>query len=426
MQNRKSAQLFKNAKKVIPGGVNSPVRAFQSVGAKPIFIEKAKGPFLYDEDGNRYIDYCLSWGPMILGHANKTVLSEVKQAMAKGTSYGIPTCQETQLAEMVVEAFPAIDKVRLVSSGTEAVMTAIRLARGVTERDMVIKFIGCYHGHVDHMLVSAGSGLMTLGAPSSPGVPRDFAKNTLLAPYNNVEAVEKLFAKYADRIAAVIIEPVAGNMGTVPPKPGFLKKLRSLCTKNKSLLIFDEVISGFRLGFGGVQTLMNIKPDLTTLGKIIGGGFPIGAVGGKASIMKKLSPEGTVYQAGTLSGNPVCVAAGLATLSQLKKQNPYPKLESMTECLCGGITQTLSAKGIEHQINRIGSMFTLFFNDIEITDYDSAAKSDTDRYGQYFRHMLECGVYLPPSQFEANFLSTAHTERHLEKTLAAAKKFRVR
>jgi len=424
MQNKKSAKLFQQAKKVIPGGVNSPVRAFKSVGAKPIFIDKAKGAYLYDEDGNRYIDYCLSWGPMILGHAHKDVLADVRKAMAKGTSYGVPTQLETQLANMVVAAFPSIDKVRLVSSGTEAVMTAIRLARGATGRDMIIKFVGCYHGHVDHMLVSAGSGLMTLGAPSSPGVPADFAKNTLLAPYNDPASVEKLFAKYADRIAAVIVEPVAGNMGTVLPKPSFLKKLRSICTKNKALLIFDEVISGFRLAYGGAQTVFNIRPDLTTLGKIIGGGFPIGAVGGKASLMNKLSPEGTIYQAGTLSGNPVCVAAGIATLHMLKTQKPYKKLASMTECLCGGIADKLCAKGIPHQINRIGSMFTLFFNDNEITDYITAARSNTKRYGQYFRQMLESSIYLPPSQFEANFLSTTHTERHLEQTLKAIDKLK--
>ncbi|MHC5158007.1 MAG: glutamate-1-semialdehyde 2,1-aminomutase [Planctomycetota bacterium] len=424
MKNQKNKHLFKKAQKVIPGGVNSPVRAFKSVGAAPIFIDNAKGAILTDADGNRYIDYCLSWGPMILGHANKDVLANVKKAMARGTSYGIPTELETQLAETIVAAFGSIDKVRLVSSGTEAVMTAIRLARGATGRDKVVKFVGCYHGHVDHMLVSAGSGLMTLGTPSSPGVPKDFAKNTLLAPYNNVESVEKLFTKYADQIAAIIVEPVAGNMGTVLPKAAFLKKLRSLCTKKKSLLIFDEVISGFRLAYGGAQTVFGIKPDLTTLGKIIGGGFPIGAVGGKASIMNKLSPEGTIYQAGTLSGNPVCVAAGIATLQMLKKLNPYKKLASMTECLCGGIANTLNAKGIPHRINQIGSMFTLFFNDGEVTDYDTAAKSDTKRYANYFRQMLKNGIYLPPSQFEANFLSTAHTGKHLEKTLNAVAKLK--
>ncbi len=419
MRNKNNARLFKQAQKVIPGGVNSPVRAFKSVGGSPILIQKAKGAHLWDEDGNRYIDYCLSWGPMILGHARKEILAAAKKAMANGTSYGIPTELETQLAEMIVGAFDSIDKVRLVSSGTEAVMTAIRLARGATGRDMVVKFIGCYHGHVDHMLVSAGSGLMTFGCPSSPGVPKDFAKNTLLAPYNNVQAVEKLFAKYAGRIAAVIVEPVAGNMGTVLPHPTFLKSLRAVCTKNNAVLIFDEVMSGFRLTYGGAQMLYKIKPDLTTLGKIIGGGFPIGAVGGKAEIMNKLSPQGSIYQAGTLSGNPVCVAAGIAALRLLKTQNPYQKLDSMTECLCGGVSQILNTKGIPHQINRIGSMFTLFFNDIDVTDYDTAAQSDTKRYAKYFRRMLESGIYLPPSQFEANFISTAHTSTCIEQTLSA-------
>ncbi|MBL7215606.1 MAG: glutamate-1-semialdehyde 2,1-aminomutase [Phycisphaerae bacterium] len=419
MQNRKSAQLFKKAQKVIPGGVNSPVRAFKSVGAAPIFIQKAKGPWLYDEDANRYIDYCGSWGPMILGHAHKDVLAAVKKTMANGTSYGIPTRLETQLAEMIVAAFPSIDKVRLVSSGTEAVMTAIRLARGATARDKVVKFVGCYHGHVDSLLVSAGSGLMTLGTPSSRGIPKDFVKNTLPAPYNNADAVEKLFAKYPGQIAAVIVEPVAGNMGVVPPKPGFLKKLRTLCTKNRALLIFDEVISGFRLTYGGAQTIYKTKADLTTLGKIIGGGFPIGAVGGKASIMNKLAPEGAVYQAGTLSGNPVCVAAGIETLRQLKTQNPYKKLAVLTEYLCDGMTEQLDRKGIGHKINRIGSMFTLFFNDTEVTDYTTAAKSDTKQYAKYFRHMLNSGVYLPPSQFEANFISTTHKKTHIDQTLQA-------
>lgn len=424
MQNRKSIQSFKKAQKVIPGGVNSPVRAFKSVGASPIFIDRAKGAFLYDEDGNRYIDYCLSWGPMILGHANRDVLAEVRKTMAKGTSYGVPTSLETRLAEMIVAAFDSIDKVRLVSSGTEAVMTAIRLARGATGRDMIIKFIGCYHGHVDHMLVSAGSGLMTLGAPSSPGVPKDFAKNTLLAPYNDSQAVESLFKKYQNRIAAVIVEPVAGNMGTVLPIPNFLKQLRSLCTKNQSLLIFDEVISGFRLAYGGAQTLYKIKPDLTTLGKIIGGGFPIGAVGGKAAIMNKLSPEGSIYQAGTLSGNPVCVAAGIATLTQLKTLNPYRNLESLTTYLCENIGRILNTKGIPHRINQIGSMFTLFFNENDVIDYRSAVKSDTRRYADYFRQMLNQGIYLPPSQFEANFISTSHTPKHIDQTLSIISKLK--
>lgn len=422
MRNAKSARLFKNAEKVIPGGVNSPVRAFKSVEAKPIFIEKAKGPYLYDADGNKFVDYCLSWGPMILGHANKEILDAVRKTMVKGTSYGIPTELETQLAQMIVNAFGSIEKTRLVSSGTEAVMTAIRLARGYTGRDKVIKFAGCYHGHVDHMLVSAGSGLATFGNPSSPGVPKDFARNTIVLPYNDLDAVKQAFAKNAGKIAAIIVEPVAGNMGTIVPLLKFLKGLRSQCTKNKSLLIFDEVISGFRLTYGGYQDIIGIKPDLTTLGKIIGGGFPIGAIGGKKKIMDSLSPTGAVYQAGTLSGNPVCVAAGIATLKALKSGKPYAKLARSTEKLCTDIEEILDCKGIPHTINRIGSMFTLFFNEGPVCDYDSSAKSDAKRYGSYFRQMLEAGIYLPPSQFEANFISTTHTQKDFDKTLRAVKK----
>ncbi|MBW8036179.1 MAG: glutamate-1-semialdehyde-2,1-aminomutase [Planctomycetes bacterium] len=425
MRNVKSAKLFNKALQVIPGGVNSPVRAFKSVDAKPIFIEKAKGPHLYDADGNKYIDYCLSWGPMILGHANKDILSDVRKAMAKGTSYGIPTEAETILAEMITKAIASIDKIRLVSSGTEAVMTALRLARGFTGKDKIVKFIGGYHGHVDHMLVSAGSGLATLGAPSSPGVPKDFAKNTIVLPYNDLDAVKKVFAKEGNKIAAIIVEPVAGNMGTIIPPKSFLKGLRSVCTKNKSLLIFDEVISGFRLTYGGYQDIIAVKPDLTTLGKIIGGGFPIGAVGGKKKIMDCLSPLGTVYQAGTLSGNPVCVAAGIATLKMLKSKKPYAKLNRTTEKLCKGITEILAEKSIPHTINQIGSMFTLFFNEGPVKDFDSAAKSDTKRYGSYFRQMLEAGIYIPPSQFEANFVSTTHTQKDFDKTIKAIKKIKV-
>ncbi len=425
MKNTKNKRLFANAKKVIPGGVNSPVRAFNAVDASPIFIEKAKGQYLYDADGNKYIDYCLSWGPMILGHANKDVLASVKKTMANGTSYGIPTELETKLAEKVVAAFDSIDKVRLVSSGTEAVMTAIRLARGTTGRDKIVKFVGCYHGHVDHMLVSAGSGLMTLGSPSSPGVPKDFTKHTILVPYNDLDALKKAFAKYSDSIAAVIVEPVAGNMGTIVPPKSFLKGISTLCKKNKSLLIFDEVICGFRLAYGGAQTIFGIKPDITTLGKIIGGGFPIGAIGGKAKIMNNLSPNGAVYQAGTLSGNPVCVSAGLETLKILKTNNPYPKLEKMTAAFCTAISETLTSKSVPHTINRIGSMFTLFFTDEPVTDFASAMKCDTAKYASYFRQMLNAGIYLPPSQFEANFISTAHKKTDLNKTIAALKKVKL-
>ena len=419
---RKNSKSFQKAKKVIPGGVNSPVRAFKAVGAKPIFIEKAIAQYLYDIEGNKYIDYCLSWGPMILGHANKKVLSEVRKVMAKGTSFGIPTELETKLANMIVTAIDSVEKIRLVSSGTEAVMTAIRLARGCTKRDKIIKFIGCYHGHVDHLLVQAGSGAMTLGTPSSLGVPKDFAKHTILLPYNKPQLLEKTFKKYADKIAAVIVEPIAGNMGVILPKPDFLKTIRRLCTKNKSILIFDEVITGFRIRYGSVQELFGIKADLTCLGKIIGGGFPIGACGGRASLMDNLAPDGPVYQAGTLSGNPVCVAAGIATLKLLKSQNPYHRLNHLTQELCQRMSAALEKAKVEHTINQIGSMFTLFFNPNHVSDYNSAIKSDTARYANYFTKMLSAGIYLPPSQFEACFLSTEHTEKDLDKTIAAIRK----
>lgn len=423
MKTQKNTKNFQNAKKVIPGGVNSPVRAFKAVGAKPIFIEKAKGQYLYDADANKYIDYCLSWGPMILGHANRGVLAEVKKVMDKGTSFGIPTKLETELAKMIVDAIETVEKVRLVSSGTEAVMTAVRLARGCTGRDKIIKFIGCYHGHVDHLLVQAGSGAMTFGTPSSPGVPKDFVKHTILLPYNDTGAIKKAFEKYSDKIAAVIVEPIAGNMGVVLPKEGFLKTIRQHCTKNRSLLIFDEVITGFRVKYGSVQDIFGVKADLTCLGKIIGGGFPIGACGGKAKFMNKLSPQGQIYQAGTLSGNPVCVAAGIATLKLLKKQNPYPGLAKKTEKLCSRIHQVLQEKKIDHTINQIGSMFTLFFGPQPVTDYTSAVKSDTKKYAKFFNAMLKAGIYLPPSQFEACFISAEHQQKDFDKTVAAVRKF---
>jgi glutamate-1-semialdehyde 2,1-aminomutase len=359
---------------------------------------------------------------MILGHAHPEILRQVKKTIAKGTSFGIPTELETQLAKMIVEAIDSVEKVRLVSSGTEAVMTAIRLARGYTGRDKVVKFIGCYHGHVDHMLVQAGSGAMTFGTPSSPGVPKDFTKHTILFPYNNPDMLEKAFKEYAGKIAAVIVEPVAGNMGVVPPKPGFLKTIRKMCTRQGSILIFDEVITGFRLKYGSVQDVFGVKADLTCLGKIIGGGFPIGACAGKAEIMNCLAPQGKIYQAGTLSGNPVCVAAGIATLKLLKSQKPYARLNRLTQRLCTQISRTLEKAGIEHTINQAGSMFTLFFDPGPVTDYTSAAKSDTAGYAKYFAAMLKAGVYLPPSQFEACFLSTGHTEKHIADTIAAVRK----
>lgn len=420
----KSSRLFTKAKKVIPGGVNSPVRAFNAVGGNPLFMERAKGQFLYDADGQRYIDYCLSWGPMILGHAHKEVLARVKETMAKGTSFGCSTELEIELAQRITKAIKSVEKVRLVSSGTEAVMTAVRLARGVTGRDKIIKFIGCYHGHVDHLLVQAGSGALTLGAPSSPGIPRDFAKHTVLLPYNDNEAVKKAFTKYGGKIAAVIVEPVAGNMGVVVPDPSFLKCLRTQCNKSKSLLIFDEVISGFRLGYGAIQKQVGVEADLTTLGKIIGGGFPIGACGGKAKFMDHLAPQGQVYQAGTLSGNPVCVSAGIATLDLLKSINPYPCLAEMTEQFCLQIEERLTRNGIQHSINRIGSMFTVFFGTDRVTDLPSALSADTRQHARYFNHLLKAGVYLPPSQFEACFLSVCHKQSDLNKTLRAIGTFR--
>jgi glutamate-1-semialdehyde 2,1-aminomutase len=419
---QRSKKLFQDATKVIPGGVNSPVRAFKAVGSKPIFIDKAKGPYLYDADGNRYMDYCLSWGPMILGHANAKVLDQVKKVMVKGTSFGIPTELETRLARMIVRAIDSIEKVRLVSSGTEAVMTAIRLARGCTGRDKIIKFIGCYHGHVDHMLVQAGSGAMTLGSPSSPGVPKDFTKHTVLLPYNNTEMLEKAFSKYQDQIAAVIVEPIAGNMGVVLPKDGFLKTIRRLCTKNSSILIFDEVITGFRIKYGSVQDLFGVKADLTCLGKIIGGGFPIGACGGKARLMDKLAPTGQVYQAGTLSGNPVCVAAGIATLKLLRSRKIYSTLERTTKRLCDGIQKALFERDIKHAINRIGSMFTVFFNPGPVTDYILAVKSNTEMYAKFHNAMLSEGIYLPPSQFEACFVSTEHKQKDIDRTIIGVRK----
>ncbi len=422
MSNGKNKKLFQDARKVIPGGVNSPVRAFKAVGAGPIFVEKAKGPYLYDANGKRYIDYCLSWGPMILGHANKYVLDQVKKVMVRGTSFGIPTELETQLANMITAAIDSVEKVRLVSSGTEAVMTAIRLARGCTGRDKIIKFIGCYHGHVDHMLVKAGSGATTFGTPSSPGIPKDFTKHTILLPYNNTQRLEKAFMKHAGKIAAVIVEPVAGNMGVVLPNKDFLKTIRKLCTKNRSLLIFDEVITGFRLRYGSAQKLFGVKADLTCLGKIIGGGFPIGACGGKAKLMDNLAPTGSVYQAGTLSGNPVCVAAGIATLKRLKSQDPYQRLDRLTQQLCSQISRALQKTGVDHTINQIGSMFTLFFNPRRITDYDSAIKSDTTMYAKYFTHMLKAGIYLPPSQFETCFISTEHKRKDFSKTITVVRK----
>jgi glutamate-1-semialdehyde 2,1-aminomutase len=420
MKTTRSAKLFAEAQQLIPGGVNSPVRAFRSVGGQPRFIKKAKGSRLYDVDGNTYIDYVLSWGPMILGHAAPPVISAIKKAAGQGTSYGAPTELEVALAKAIRDAFPSMEKIRLVSSGTEAVMSAIRVARGFTKRDTILKFEGCYHGHSDYLLAKAGSGLATLGIPDSPGVPADFAKHTLTAPYNDITAVRQLVKEHRNRLACIILEPIAGNMGVVPPAPGFLAELRHLTAEHDILLIFDEVISGFRVSYGGAQGLYDITPDLTVLGKIIGGGLPVGAYGGRREIMDLIAPSGPVYQAGTLSGNPLAVSAGLATLKELKVRGVYKQLEQQSAALAQGIGEAAKKAGIPLTQTRIGSMLTAFFTPGPVLDWNTAKQSDTKRYGQFFHHMLEQGVYLAPSQFEAAFVSTAHTSRDIDQTVKAA------
>ena len=422
MKKRLSKEIMERAMEVIPGGVNSPVRAFGAVGGTPPFIKRAKGSKVYDVDGNAYIDYVGSWGPMILGHAHPTVSSALKRAINRGTSYGAPTASEVDLANLIIDAFPTMDMVRLVSSGTEATMSAIRLARGFTGRDGILKFEGCYHGHSDSLLVKAGSGAATFGVPSSPGVPKGLAQSTFNAVYNDLGSVEAIFKKNRKGIACVIIEGVPGNMGVVLPQDGFLAGLRKLCTKYGALLIVDEVMSGFRLCYGGAQRVFDVKPDITCLGKVIGGGMPIGAFGGRRKIMEKLAPAGPVYQAGTLSGNPIAVTAGITTMKLLKKRGVYKQLIKKAEALCDGLEEITRRKGFPVQIARAGSMFTIFFNDDPVTNYTVAAKSDLDRFSKYFGRMLEGGVYLPPSQFEAAFVSTAHTDRDIDRTLEVAKK----
>jgi glutamate-1-semialdehyde 2,1-aminomutase len=421
MKITRSIKLFEEAQQLIPGGVNSPVRAFRSVGGHPRFIQRAKGSRLYDLDGNAYIDYVLSWGPMILGHASPPVIAAIRKAAGQGTSYGAPTALEVDLARVIRQAIPSMDKIRLVSSGTEAVMSAIRVARGFTKRDGIVKFEGCYHGHSDYLLAKAGSGMMTLGIPDSLGVPADFVKHTFTAPYNDISAVEQLFRERRKQIACVIVEPIAGNMGVVPPAPDFLPALRQLTLGNDSLLIFDEVISGFRADYGGAQALYGITPDLTVLGKIIGGGLPVGAYGGRGEIMDLIAPAGPVYQAGTLSGNPLAVTAGLATLKQLRSKQLYKKLEERSAQLAEGIDKEAKQAGIPLVQHRVGSMMTSFFTSEPVVDWNSAKRSDTKRYGQFFHRMLEQGVYLAPSQFEAAFLSTAHTPGDIERTIKAAR-----
>jgi len=421
MKITRSIKLFEEAQQLIPGGVNSPVRAFRSVGGQPRFIQRAKGSRLYDLDGNAYIDYVLSWGPMILGHASPPVIAAIRKAAGQGTSYGAPTALEVDLARVIRQAIPSMEKIRLVSSGTEAVMSAIRVARGFTKRDGIVKFEGCYHGHSDYLLAKAGSGMMTLGIPDSLGVPADFVKHTFTAPYNDISAVEQLFRERRKQIACVIVEPIAGNMGVVPPAPDFLPALRQLTLGNDSLLIFDEVISGFRADYGGAQALYDITPDLTVLGKIIGGGLPVGAYGGRGEIMDLIAPAGPVYQAGTLSGNPLAVTAGLATLKQLRSKQLYKKLEERSAQLAEGIDKEAKQAGIPLVQHRVGSMMTSFFTSEPVVDWNSAKRSDTKRYGQFFHRMLEQGVYLAPSQFEAAFLSTAHTPADIERTIKAAR-----
>jgi glutamate-1-semialdehyde 2,1-aminomutase len=421
MKITRSIKLFEKAQHLISGGVNSPVRAFRSVGGQPRFIKRAKGARLYDLDGNTYIDYVLSWGPMILGHASPTVVSAIKNAAERGTSYGAPTELEVDLAAQIRDAFPSMEKSRLVSSGTEAVMSAIRVARGFTKRDGVLKFEGCYHGHSDYLLAKAGSGLTTLGIPDSLGVPADFAKHTLTAPYNDIRTVQRILRDRGKDLACIIVEPVAGNMGVVPPAPDFLPALRQLATDHDILLIFDEVISGFRVHYGGAQALYGVTPDLTVLGKIIGGGLPVGAYGGRRDIMDLIAPAGPVYQAGTLSGNPLAVTAGLATLKQLRAKNLYKQLEERSAALARGVADEAKRAGIALTQTRVGSMLTSFFAQEPVVDWNSAKKADTKRYGLFFREMLEQGIYLAPSQFEAAFLSTAHTSADIEKTIRAAR-----
>jgi len=406
---------MRRAEALIPGGVNSPVRAFRSVGGNPVFIERGEGAYLFDVDGNRYIDYVCSWGPLLLGHRHPAIIQALEEALEIGTSFGAPTEREIELAEAISAAVPSIEMVRLVNSGTEATMSAIRLARGFTGRDLIVKFEGCYHGHVDSLLVKAGSGVATLGIADTQGVPKAFCDTTIALPYNSLDAVEAAFRMHGHAIAAVIVEPVVGNMGCVPPRPGYLEGLRAITERHGALLIFDEVMTGFRVAFGGAQQRYGIRPDLTTLGKVIGGGLPVGAYGGRRDIMSRIAPSGPVYQAGTLSGNPLAVAAGLAMLRELKAHPEiYDRLETRAARLCSAAPAGIT-------VNRVGSMFTFFFSSEAVTDWDSAKRSDTARFGRFFRAMLDRGIYLAPSQFEAAFLSAAHSDEDIDRTIAAAK-----
>jgi glutamate-1-semialdehyde 2,1-aminomutase len=415
MDHQLSQQLFERAQLSIPGGVNSPVRAYRSVGGTPPFIARGEGAHIFDVDGNEYIDYIGSWGPLILGHRHPIVLDALNEAITRGTSFGAPTEQEIELAETVREMFPSMEMVRLVNSGTEATMSALRVARGFTNRDLTLKFDGCYHGHVDSLLVKAGSGVATLGLPDSPGVPKGFSDTTLTAPFNDIEAVEQIFRSHRDKIAAVIVEPICGNMGCIPPEGGFLAALRRITERNESLLIFDEVMTGFRVSPGGAQQLYDIKPDLTTLGKVIGGGLPIAAYGGRRDIMTYVAPSGPIYQAGTLSGNPLAVSAGLAVLRHLQQ---HPEIYDQLNRSTGQLAACAPA---DITVNRMGSMMTWFFTDQPVTDAASARTSDVKRFGRFFHAMLERGIYLPPSQYEALFVSAAHTEADIARTIDAAR-----
>lgn len=422
MNTSRSAELFKAAQLQIPGGVNSPVRAFKSVGIDPLFIKSANGAYVIDEDNNRFIDYVGSWGPMILGHCHPDIVATIQETAETGCSFGAPTTLEITLADMVIKAVPSIEMVRMVSSGTEATMSAIRLARGYTGRDKILKFSGCYHGHSDALLVKAGSGAATFGVPDSPGVPQDFAKHTLTARYNSLDSVTTLINDHKGQVACIIIEPIAGNMGTVPPEPGFLEGLRTLCTNEGIVLIFDEVMSGFRVAYGGAQEVYGVTPDMTTLGKIIGGGLPVGAFGGKKEIMSQLSPAGGVYQAGTLSGNPLAMSAGIATLKLLQQPGFYQQLEEKSAYLAAGLAKAAKDAGYPIYSTRVGSMICAFFTANRVTDWDTAATADTKAFAKYFRLMLEEGIYLAPSQFETGFVSAAHSQNDLDQTIAAAAK----
>lgn len=419
MNINKSIALFQEAQNLLPGGVDSPVRAFRAVGGQPLFIDCGQGPYLFDVDGNRYIDYVLSWGPLITGHAHPNVVEAIQNAAVKGTSYGAPSPLEIELAKRVMEFMPNIEMIRFVNSGTEATMSALRLARAYTKRDKIIKFDGCYHGHADLLLVQAGSGVATLGLPDSPGVPADTVKDTLVADFNNLESVEALFKKYPEQIAAIIVEPVAGNMGVVPPVPGFLEGLRVITEREGAILIFDEVMTGFRVHKGGAQALYNVKPDLTTLGKVIGGGLPVGAYGGKKEIMQMVAPAGPMYQAGTLAGNPLAMSAGLATLDLIQNETVWQEMETRGRQLDAGIAAAAKTAGIPIQQTRVGTMRTTFFSETQPVDWNTVKLADKAQFGKFFQKMLERGVYLAPSQFEAGFISILHDEDVIGATVAA-------